>query len=238
MRHIQAMLSTLGQMVRRHDPDRFFCALFAPEAKRETLFTLYAFNHALARAGEVATEPGLALIRLQWWREVVEGAARRHEVAAPVREAIAAGALPKNALLDMVAAREAAVEGVASIEPWRDMQMQGPGALAVAAGFALGVEAAALPRLRALGAGYGMAGTIRNALARGAPHRVPAEIGALAPIGLALLGAPAPIPQFAAAAALPAVLARRDLRRLPRFAAARGLGDRLAVTWSAARNLA
>jgi phytoene synthase len=232
------MLSTLGALVRRHDPDRFFCALFAPEAKREMLFTLYAFNHELARSGEVATEPGLALIRLQWWREVVEGAVRRHEVAAPLRAAIAAGALPHNALLDMVAARETAVEGVATVDSWRDMQMVGPGSLSVASGFVLGVDVAAWPRLRGLGAAYGVAGTIRNALAGRGPGGLPADIATLARTGLVLAGAPAPIPPHAAAAALPAVLARCDLRRLPRYVAARGLSDRLAVIWGAARGLA
>jgi len=40
-------------MVRRVDPDRYLTALFAPPARREALFTLYAFNHELARAREV-----------------------------------------------------------------------------------------------------------------------------------------------------------------------------------------
>ena len=40
-------VSALGALVRRHDPDRFLTALFAPEAKREGLFVLYAFNHEL-----------------------------------------------------------------------------------------------------------------------------------------------------------------------------------------------
>ena len=61
-------------LVRRHDPDRFLTALFAPPEKRDALLTLYAFNHELARAREAVSEPPLALIRLQWWREVVEGA--------------------------------------------------------------------------------------------------------------------------------------------------------------------
>ena len=61
--------------------------------KRDALLTLYAFNHELARAREVVSEPPLALIRLQWWREVVEGARRRHEVAEPLPAAIEAGAL-------------------------------------------------------------------------------------------------------------------------------------------------
>src|SRR4051812_36914804 len=90
---MQAALSPVGEIVRRHDPDRFFTGLFAPAGKREALWALYAFNHEIARAREVVREPAMAMIRLQWWREVVEGARRRHEVAGPLREAIDAGAL-------------------------------------------------------------------------------------------------------------------------------------------------
>ena len=66
-------LSAVGEVVRQHDPDRYFTALFAPAARREALFVLYAFNHELARARESVRQPMAALIRLQWWREVVEG---------------------------------------------------------------------------------------------------------------------------------------------------------------------
>src|ERR1700730_69402 len=81
----------IAALVRRHDPDRFLTALFAPPEKRDALLTLYAFNHELARAREAVSEPPLGLIRLQWWREVVEGARRRHEVAEPLTAAIEAG---------------------------------------------------------------------------------------------------------------------------------------------------
>lgn len=91
-------------LVRRHDPDRFLCALFAPAGAREALFTLYAFNHELARAREAAREPTLALIRLQWWREVVEGTRKRHEVAEPLADAIAQGLLVPGDLLAMIEA--------------------------------------------------------------------------------------------------------------------------------------
>ena len=66
-------LSSLGALVRRADPDRFLTALFAPPGRREDLFALYAFNHETARAREVTREPMMTMIRLQWWREVVEG---------------------------------------------------------------------------------------------------------------------------------------------------------------------
>src|SRR5690349_9652903 len=98
--------SSLAGFVRRHDPDRFLTALFAPPAKREALFALYAFNHELARAREAATEAPLALIRLQWWREVVEGARRRHEIAEPLSAAIEAGALRRRDLLRIINARD------------------------------------------------------------------------------------------------------------------------------------
>ena len=69
-----------------------------------------ADNHELARAREVVSEPPLALIRLQWWREVVEGAYRRHQVAEPLAAAIEAGALDREPLLAMIDAREVEVE--------------------------------------------------------------------------------------------------------------------------------
>ncbi len=72
------MIIDLAALVRKSDPDRYFCTLLAPEQQQGTLFTLYAFDHELARARMVASQPLLALIRLQWWREVVEGAEKRH----------------------------------------------------------------------------------------------------------------------------------------------------------------
>jgi len=89
----------LAGLVRRVDPDRFLTALFAPAEKREALFLLYAFNHELARARESVSEPPLALIRLQWWREVVEGARRHHEIAEPLHAALDARELDRDDLL-------------------------------------------------------------------------------------------------------------------------------------------
>jgi len=134
------MLSPIGEIVRRHDPDRFLTALFAPPERREALLTLYAFNHEIARAREVASQPLLALIRLQWWREVVEGEAKPHEVATPLAEALAEGRLARPDLLALIAARETEVEGeIATADAWRDWLFAGAGGLSVAAGQALGV---------------------------------------------------------------------------------------------------
>nr|WP_294503467.1 squalene/phytoene synthase family protein [uncultured Rhodopila sp.] len=250
------MNDAIAALVRRHDPDRFLTALFAPPERRDALLVLYAFNHELARAREVASEPPLALIRLQWWREVVEGAPRRHEVASPLSQGIAAGALRADLLLPLIEAREVeAYDDFATLADWRAWLLAGAGGLAVAAAAALGAPDPEVAR--PFGAAYGVAGLLRasgvlaaqgrcllpdDLLARHGlspeefihdPAAAPAR-AALAEVvreGQALLGAPlGAVPREALAAALPAVLARRDLRRWPDVALPRRFGDRIAVT--------
>ena len=82
---IDGGLSPLAALVRRHDRDRFQTALFAPAARREALFALYAFNYEIARVRESVREPMLGQIRLQWWREAID-AAFAGERAAPARD--------------------------------------------------------------------------------------------------------------------------------------------------------
>jgi phytoene synthase len=254
------MNDAIAALVRRHDPDRFLTALFAPPDRRDALLTLYAFNHELARAREVASEPPLALIRLQWWREVVQGEPKRHEVASPLTDAIAAGALKPSDLLPIIEARE--IEAYAdfeTLEDWRNWLLAGAGGLAVAAARALGAPDP--QALRPFGAAYGIAGLSRatgvlaaqgtcllprDLLARHGlspeafiddPGSTPARAAQqdIVGEGQALLvdAAKVPVPRVAVAAALPAVLARRDLTRWPAMAMPRRLGDRLAVTFAA-----
>ncbi len=249
-------LSPIGALVRRADPDRFLTVLFAPSDRREALFTLYAFNNELARARDAASNPVLALIRLQWWREVVEGAARPHEVATPLAALLAAGLLDQAELAAIVDAREAEVDTIDTLEEWRAMLLAGPGGLAVAAGRLLGVPGS--DALRRLGAAYGAAGVLRSVTALASRGRCLLPVATLAEYGLSpeaviadptgpavgsalaalarqarpWLASSRSVPRPAIAAALPAVLARRDLRR-PGNAGPRGLGDRLAVTVAA-----
>jgi 15-cis-phytoene synthase len=252
------MDETLAALVRQHDPDRFLTALFAPSGQRDSLLVLYAFNHELARAREVASEPTLALIRLQWWREAVDGASRRHVVATPLGAAIDAGILRRADLHALIDAREIEAEPeIATLADWRAYVLAGAGGIAVAAARLLGAPEP--ETLRPLGAAYGVAGSLRSVKLLAARGRclLPADLLAaqdlsieaaiaapdsppvravqarLAEEGRKLLrqGAHAPVPRGAIAAALPAVLARRDLARWPRLAPAqRGIGDRLAVT--------
>ncbi len=172
-------LSPAALAVRRHDPDRFLAALFAPAGRREALMLLYAFNHEIARAREVASEPTLALIRLQWWREVVEGAPRRHPLAEPLAEALDQGGLAREDLLAMLDGRELETEAdMPSVEDFQDYVRATAGAIAVASGRALGAAPAMFDRLRAVGVAYGVAGQLRSVAALAAQGRclLPADL--------------------------------------------------------------
>jgi phytoene synthase len=252
------VLSAVGELVRRHDPDRFFTALLAPPDRREALLVLYAFNHELARAREVTSQPTLALIRLQWWREVVQGAARRHAVAEPIAACLRSGALRADDLLGMIEARETETDpAIPDLAAWKAYLAGSAGGVAAAAGRALGADPAELARLRTLGAAYGAAGVLRSvpALARHGRCLLPEDWLATQGLTLDAVIADPSAPRLTAlvqeirqwlraaarprlrreviAAALPATLARRDLTRIGQPLRPRGLADRLAVVTAA-----
>lgn len=103
-------LSPAAQEVRRHDRERFVTALFAPPQGREGLMVLYAFNLELSRIRENVREAMAGMIRLQWWREVLDGQrddeAARHPVAGPLLALARAQDLPVELFDHMLATRE------------------------------------------------------------------------------------------------------------------------------------
>jgi phytoene synthase len=215
------MLSETAGMVQRHDPDRFTTSLFAPSGPRAILHVLYAFNHELARAREVASNPTLALIRLAWWRDVVEGAVRHHEVALPLRAALDAGALDRAALLTMIDGRMREAEPEIDEAGWHDHVRETGGTLMAAAARVLMPDADVAAAMQA-GAGCAAVGLIRNQEAHRAQGRWSFPAGRTADWAreqaLVLLGRPRRWPKPMLAAVLPLVLARRDLpapRRRP-----------------------
>ncbi len=222
--------TAVANLLRPADPDRFYTALFAPPARRERLMLLYAFNHELARAWAVASQPMLALIRLQWWREVVKGAEKRHEIATPLRAALAEGAFSAPDLLALIDAWERPEDGFPDTAHWFAFLNAVEGGLAVTAARLLG--ASAPEDFRRFGMVYG-AGRI---LSRGSSTWLPQDQPDRAALA-SLVPRPAPrrFKRAEIAAALPAVLGRRDLTRLA--AAPRRLGDKLAVlrAYAAAR---
>jgi phytoene synthase len=215
--------------IRRADPDRYFCSLFAPAEQRQALCLLYAFNHELARAREVTSEPTLALIRLAWWREVVAGAEKKHEIATPLSAALRDGWFERDDLLALIAARED--EDIPDFDRFMNYARGTAGRLARTAGKVLGADSQAVEDL---GTAYGISGILRAApfLARQNRSLLPADgtpEEILIEAARNLLRAKPP--RAALAAALPAVYAKRDLGSPFR---PRGVSDRLAVLCAAA----
>ncbi|TVS01170.1 MAG: phytoene synthase [Rhodobacteraceae bacterium] len=103
-------MSALAEIVRAGDPDRFTATLAAPEAAREKLWTLYAFNLEIARAPYVTQEPLIAEMRLQFWSDVMAEIARgatprAHEVAQPLAALWQTEGLPIALGKEMISAR-------------------------------------------------------------------------------------------------------------------------------------
>lgn len=103
---MQANFDHCAALVREADRDRYLSSLYAPAGHRGALHALYAFNIELSRVRDLAREPVPGEIRLQWWREVVEGQrdgeAQANPVAAALRDVAARYAIPVAALTGMI----------------------------------------------------------------------------------------------------------------------------------------
>lgn len=96
-------------LVRDGDPDRYVATLFAPADKRPHLFALYAFSLEVARVRDAIREAIAGELRLQWWRDALQGEARgdvkANPVAAALDDTITRCRLPRQALVDLIDAR-------------------------------------------------------------------------------------------------------------------------------------
>ncbi len=108
-------LSTVATLLRRYDRDRYETAIFAPAARREALFALYAFNYEIARVRETVTQPTLGQIRLEWWRENIAaiydaGPLRRQPVVEMLAGVIREYRLTRDHFSHLIDARERHLE--------------------------------------------------------------------------------------------------------------------------------
>jgi len=101
--------SYCAQLVRDHDFERYAATLFVPPRARRPLLALYAFNTELRRIRDHVSQPLPGEIRLQWWRDLVDGDARGSVEANPVAAELMAAAanhdLPRSELSRLVDAR-------------------------------------------------------------------------------------------------------------------------------------
>jgi NADH dehydrogenase [ubiquinone] 1 alpha subcomplex assembly factor 6 len=112
---VPTRLSYCADQVRHQDRDRYLTALFAPAERREDLFALYAFNLEVAKTAEAVSEPMVGRIRLQWWREAIDGIyqgrPRGHAVIGPLARAIDRRGLPRGPFDRLIDAREVDLSG-------------------------------------------------------------------------------------------------------------------------------
>ena len=126
-------LSECGAIARRFDPDRFLCALFVPAPAREAAMTLVAFNHECVRALSTPASwavagPIAGMIRLQWWRDVIDGGdPQRHPVAIALVDLLACGAVRADTVRGIVDARECELDGLPDWPAWRANMRAGAG---------------------------------------------------------------------------------------------------------------
>jgi phytoene synthase len=92
----------------------YYVIRFAPLSQQDALVALFGWRRELIRIGTALSEPALARIKLQWWREEIERAAAgkaQHPLARRLATAMAARALPVEPLDAMAEAAEADLRG-------------------------------------------------------------------------------------------------------------------------------
>jgi 15-cis-phytoene synthase len=97
------------RLVEAVDKDRFLATLFAPVERRQHLHALYAFNVEISRVREVAHQALPGEMRIQWWRDVLNGRGyadfKSNPVATALLDTIQTFRLPVTPLLDLMEAR-------------------------------------------------------------------------------------------------------------------------------------
>lgn len=143
---------------RAFERDRYLAALLAPPPARQALFAIAAFGGEIGRIPVTVSEPMIGAIRLQWWRDAIEGmrvsgTRTGHPIADAIREAVRLHDLPTAPLIGFIDQCES---GLDSFPPADDEaltlhMMKTEGALLELAAHVLGGPAA-VERARPLAA--------------------------------------------------------------------------------------
>ncbi|MFS8121043.1 phytoene/squalene synthase family protein [Rhizobium sp. BR 250] len=103
--NLDVCLATL----RDTDRDRYLACLLSPADKRNSLAALYAFNAEIARIRDSVREALPGEVRMQWWRDLLDGNphgdSQSHPVAAALLNTIEQYRLPRPVLGNMIEAR-------------------------------------------------------------------------------------------------------------------------------------
>jgi phytoene synthase len=110
------MRSSITDLARHYEPDRFVTALLAPRSLRDDLLTIAAFGAEITKIRLEVSEPALAQIRLQWWREAMCDPSAARSSGHPVGQALSATMIHNDMTPDLInecliAAQQAVVAG-------------------------------------------------------------------------------------------------------------------------------
>jgi phytoene synthase len=138
------------ELIAANDKVRFWASLYAPAGRRDGLHALYAFDLELAAVHARVRDPMAGEIRLQWWREALEGGrpgeASANPVAAALRETVQRYDLSVPLLLALIDARGADLYDA----PLADIDAYGAatdGAIVAGAAHVLGGEGEAVEHI-------------------------------------------------------------------------------------------
>lgn len=146
-----AAAEEIRQLARTFQYDRYIAALLLPRRHREALVVLAAFAGELQRIPTIVTEPMMAALRFQWWRDELIAAAApdgsERRTGHPLRDAVVRvardGHLPFGLLQGMLDAAEVELDPtpLADAGETRQLLTKFDGALFELAARVLGSEA-------------------------------------------------------------------------------------------------
>ena len=169
-------IDACAAVVERGDPDRFAAIMAAPVTARPRLWMIHAFAIEVARAAWASKEPLICQMRLQWWTDLLaDGVRRAHDVAGPLHDLLAEGAVSVQVLIDTVAARHWDIERAPFADTAKfDRYLNDTAAGLIWAGVrALGAGPDAEPVARDYGWAMGLANYLRAIPALEAQGRIP-----------------------------------------------------------------
>jgi 15-cis-phytoene synthase len=107
----------LRNAAKANDPDRYAAALFAPNEMHDPLIAITAVAGDIARIPLSVSDPVLAEIRLQWWRDALEALKQGNKTGNPLADNFSALLIQdrqfEQKFLTFVDARSAQVEAIA-----------------------------------------------------------------------------------------------------------------------------
>lgn len=180
------------QDMRDRDPDRYACALFAGDKHLAAMIGLLSFHHELAHSRDDVSEAMIGDIRLQWWRDALDGifagTPRKHPTAELLAEVAESQVLDRRLLDSMIDGR-AECHNPDGIQTWQDLEdwiYKTSGRLAETMLSVMGVtDANSHAAMRHVVVGYGLTGMARAVAAMGRQGNVVLPRQEMKALGLA-----------------------------------------------------